>query len=1122
MPLSAASYHPHSRSPDSRERDNDIDMSALSAAFTALEWVYAAFETVQSNKDHLAGVLKRCEIVVDSISHVMRERGEVQSDVVRLEKLQRSFQHIAETMTRIGKRSWIQLWLHSGDDGVAIEGCHHMITDLIILFNLHELVDINQWNVHQSARRVIEHNYIVQNGNRIEQRTKQIQADVIAGREQAASFASRAEGFMRTIQPVRRRSTYVRDRPTMNPPLGLPQRSNSLRLPQSLAAASIFPSYQEPFTLASGSKIVELISTEPSTLPSPISASPANLPQDADTLVPDPIPHHAPDEATSVPLRKDTNTSIRSASTTSTVRRLYQTFPEPSSSGLPRVPETSPDPASRYIAEDVEARTMTMVSDFGAVTVSDSRPISGIVESSTPDVVQTGLELAGSSPTVVTRRRSLPFNLRIQIPSPRRRQNQNSQQGGTTQRTKATRLLPPEPTVAPPIDRPAAPRRVSQIRLLPRVPGDNPAHAAPVPSRFVPQPFTPGELAYLDGKLNRLERADPTSISISKSKRAPKREDERKGGKPLPKPLPSLPILSAHPPNTDPGVDTGDRVETTTYTPLLVRERPIGDEMGIGSARVHSRSHLRLRRPTSETSSPPPALSRQGSLRGDGRRSRSSSRPNSRQGSLRRGAVENAAAGNYRRPSLPVLQPQQSPPTQASHPQAQISVGDINHGAEKVVEAGPRPSALLPTALRETTLDSFSTTAMYDPDSPAASVPEVPILPDPSTTPAPKTNGKDRMRSIPLRDGATNVADEPSSSSLSPPMSQGLLSPDSKGSRTIVNRESADTGTDLSGKAKTRSPGASTLRTLVSRPSVLGMRRASEPFVSSRHGAFKYQTFASTPGMADGARDELFEVYLLARQIVSEADLSLEHADLIGHTSLAVLNSWVHAEQSIDKTPPFAPLSRPLVANHFRVGLPRPADSSSSPQGVAIGSKARERAANSDTAIMLCLTPGTNPYSILRPLPEADAQKLMDEQATSGSRKPAGIIVLLPYYDPDQSLLIQRLAAPSSYETDMNGGSGEPAVTARRLVSAPTAGTHRGIKADARARVKSFPPPSLPGLDRATTSTSTTAPAPSSSRSASTWLSSSRFLARKFSLKRKPATSAESLAGSLTAPRKLS
>lgn len=104
--------------------------------------------------------------------------------------LKRSFAHIAVTMRRVGRRKWWQSLLHSGNDSLAIEGCHHLITDLIILFNvcvdqlslhlvwfpdtvlypapqLHELVDISRWNRGQELQRKAEHAEILKTNKEI-------------------------------------------------------------------------------------------------------------------------------------------------------------------------------------------------------------------------------------------------------------------------------------------------------------------------------------------------------------------------------------------------------------------------------------------------------------------------------------------------------------------------------------------------------------------------------------------------------------------------------------------------------------------------------------------------------------------------------------------------------------------------------------------------------------------------------------------------------------------------------------------------------------------------------------------------------------------------------------------
>lgn len=61
--------------------------SFVSPAVSALEMVYLAFEAVKTNKEHLRSIVKRCEIVVDNLRLVVEERGELWSDLPRIEHL---------------------------------------------------------------------------------------------------------------------------------------------------------------------------------------------------------------------------------------------------------------------------------------------------------------------------------------------------------------------------------------------------------------------------------------------------------------------------------------------------------------------------------------------------------------------------------------------------------------------------------------------------------------------------------------------------------------------------------------------------------------------------------------------------------------------------------------------------------------------------------------------------------------------------------------------------------------------------------------------------------------------------------------------------------------------------
>lgn len=62
----------------------------IGVAVTSLQTVIAAYETVKTNKERLRSLVKRCEIVVDSLQRVVEERGEDNvwaADSLRIERL---------------------------------------------------------------------------------------------------------------------------------------------------------------------------------------------------------------------------------------------------------------------------------------------------------------------------------------------------------------------------------------------------------------------------------------------------------------------------------------------------------------------------------------------------------------------------------------------------------------------------------------------------------------------------------------------------------------------------------------------------------------------------------------------------------------------------------------------------------------------------------------------------------------------------------------------------------------------------------------------------------------------------------------------------------------------------
>jgi hypothetical protein len=61
--------------------------SVVSLAVKSLEVVLGTYATIKTNAEHLKGLAKRCEIVVDSLQLVVNERGDVYAEQLRIERL---------------------------------------------------------------------------------------------------------------------------------------------------------------------------------------------------------------------------------------------------------------------------------------------------------------------------------------------------------------------------------------------------------------------------------------------------------------------------------------------------------------------------------------------------------------------------------------------------------------------------------------------------------------------------------------------------------------------------------------------------------------------------------------------------------------------------------------------------------------------------------------------------------------------------------------------------------------------------------------------------------------------------------------------------------------------------
>ncbi|KAF9515284.1 hypothetical protein BS47DRAFT_1342211 [Hydnum rufescens UP504] len=114
--------------------------SLLSVASTSLQLVISAYEQVKSNKE-------RCR--------------NLDVEGAKIERLREAFEHITQTITRVGARGWFKRCL-------AIDECHHRISDLITLLNLHELVDVARWDDRSKYARRKDQEALLQAVKQIE------------------------------------------------------------------------------------------------------------------------------------------------------------------------------------------------------------------------------------------------------------------------------------------------------------------------------------------------------------------------------------------------------------------------------------------------------------------------------------------------------------------------------------------------------------------------------------------------------------------------------------------------------------------------------------------------------------------------------------------------------------------------------------------------------------------------------------------------------------------------------------------------------------------------------------------------------------------------------------------
>ncbi|KAI0053571.1 hypothetical protein FA95DRAFT_457139 [Auriscalpium vulgare] len=198
---------------------------ALGAAFASVQLVYQAYSKVKTNKARCARLVERCQLVVDRLQHLVSANGE-RSIVERISELERAFEYAAYTIVQVGQQGLIASLVQSEANAIRIESCNEALTELVALFHLEEVVDVQRWQRESEAARLRDHQELLRLGTRIESKS-----DALA-RELAQQGTSLKE-VHRLVQHI---STGLRDVGGAGPPpllLQLPPAS-----PQSAASPS--------------------------------------------------------------------------------------------------------------------------------------------------------------------------------------------------------------------------------------------------------------------------------------------------------------------------------------------------------------------------------------------------------------------------------------------------------------------------------------------------------------------------------------------------------------------------------------------------------------------------------------------------------------------------------------------------------------------------------------------------------------------------------------------------------------------------------------------------------------------------------------------------------------------
>ncbi|KAI5124913.1 hypothetical protein M0805_007341 [Coniferiporia weirii] len=206
--------------------------AVLSTALTSLSVIYQAYAKVKSNKERCRQLVERCQLIVDRLQAILLSNND--SGVLRrVKNLEHTFRLTADTITKVGKQSYIASTLRSEENAALIEDSQHALIELVSILSLEQIIDVSIWQRESEAASRSDYESLLVRINDVEQEV------TAAVRVELARLGATQEHFLECMRSIYEHLSE--GSAGLSPPPGMPipdltASHGSLHRPRSMSS----------------------------------------------------------------------------------------------------------------------------------------------------------------------------------------------------------------------------------------------------------------------------------------------------------------------------------------------------------------------------------------------------------------------------------------------------------------------------------------------------------------------------------------------------------------------------------------------------------------------------------------------------------------------------------------------------------------------------------------------------------------------------------------------------------------------------------------------------------------------------------------------------------------------